>query len=57
VRLSPRVKRVYLYHWRPAPEPEPTWDSALLDREGEPRLAFDVLSEWVGRLRRARGRA
>ena len=53
--LSPRIKRVYLYHWRPAPEPFPTWDSALLDREGRPRLAYDVLHTWVRRAQRARG--
>jgi hypothetical protein len=55
VKLSRRIKRVYVYHWRPAPEPFPTWDSALLDREGRPRLAYDVLRTWVRRAQRARG--
>ena len=34
-RLSPRVRRVYFYHWT-APAPEATWDSALIDRRGPP---------------------
>ena len=34
--LSPRVKRVYFYHWAPAPTTLPTWDSALVDRRGAP---------------------
>ena len=37
--LSTRVKRVYFYHWAPAPTPNPTWDSALVDaRPSPPRL-------------------
>ena len=54
VRVSRRVKRVYLYHWRPAPEPNPTWDSALLDRSGLPRPAYEVFRIWVRRTQRAR---
>ena len=38
--LSPRVKRVYFYHWSPAPTPRPTWDSALVDRHDRPRPAY-----------------
>jgi len=42
-RLSPRVRRVYLYQWKPPPDP--TWDSALLGADGRPRPAYRVLSE------------
>ena len=52
--LSPRVKRVYFYHWAPAPTTRPTWDSALVDSATRPRPAYDVLLTW---LRRARHRA
>ena len=53
-RLSPRVKRVYVYHWRPSVDRRAQWDSALLDRRGEPRPAYDVLRRWVERATRAR---
>ena len=39
-RLSPRVRRVYFYHWV-APAPKATWDSALIDRRGKPRPAYN----------------
>ena len=52
--LSPRVKRVYFYHWSPAPTPDATWDSALVDAHDQPRPAYDVLYAW---LRQARHRA
>lgn len=42
VPLSPRVRRVYLYHWNPS-GPKDTWDSALLDTSGQPRAAFRVV--------------
>jgi hypothetical protein len=45
--LSPRVKRVYLYHWSPATVPHPTWDSALVDARDRPRPAYDVLRRWL----------
>ncbi|MGH2948472.1 MAG: hypothetical protein ACRDPC_19805 [Solirubrobacteraceae bacterium] len=44
--LSPRVKRVYLYHWTPS---SGTWDSALLDRRGRPRPAYHVVRSWLAR--------
>ena len=52
-RLSPRVKRIYLYHWEDA-GPTATWDSALLDRRGRPRPAYDVLARWVQRAEKAK---
>ncbi len=47
--LSPRVKRVYFYHWAPAPTPQPTWDSALVDKHERPRPAYRVLRAWLRR--------
>ena len=47
--LSPRVKRVYFYHWAPAPTTRPTWDSALVDRRSKPRPAYNVLLSWLQR--------
>ena len=54
-RLSPRIKRMYFYHWQPAMEPWATWDSALLDRHGRPRPAFKVLRSYVKKSAAARG--
>jgi hypothetical protein len=51
-RLSPRVRRVYFYHWT-APDPDATWDSALTDRRGRPRPAYTVVRTFVRRLRAA----
>ena len=45
--LSNRVKRVYFYHWSPAPTPFPTWDSALVDKHDRPRPAYEVLYAWL----------
>ena len=45
--LSKRVKRVYFYHWSPAPTPNPTWDSALVDANDRPRPAYEVLYAWL----------
>jgi hypothetical protein len=45
--LSKRVKRVYFYHWSPAPTPFPTWDSAFVNKHDRPRVAYDVLYEWL----------
>ena len=42
VPLSPRIQRVYLYHWN-ALSPLDTWDSALIAPNGASRPAFRVL--------------
>lgn len=42
-RLSPRVKRIYLYQWQASPRRREPWDSALLGANGAPRPAFWVL--------------
>jgi hypothetical protein len=44
--LSPRITRVYLYHWR-APRKATNWDSALLDARGRPRPAYRVLQRYL----------
>jgi hypothetical protein len=44
--LSPRIRRVYLYHWDPA-GPHDKWDSALVAANGTPRPAFRVLRNRV----------
>jgi hypothetical protein len=50
-KLSPRVRRIYFYHWQPATDPLPTWDSALVDKNGKPRPAYKVLAAWLKRER------
>lgn len=45
-RLSPRVRRIYFYHWV-APKPDATWDSALVDAKGAPRPALAVIKRFV----------
>jgi len=54
VPLSPRVRRVYLYQWRPGSDAEAVWDSGLVDRDGRPRPAYDVFRTWVIRFARER---
>lgn len=49
-RLSPRITRVYLYHWR-APSPVTNWDSALLGPGGRPRRAYHALARELERMR------
>jgi hypothetical protein len=55
-RLSPRIRRVYFYHWQPAKMRLPTWDSALVDRRGKPRPAYKVLRGWIRKLARVAAR-
>lgn len=50
--LSPRVRRVYLYHWRAQPGLT-TWDSGLVDSQGAPRPAYGVLRDRLQRPRSA----
>ena len=42
-RLSPRIRRVYLYQWQAGAERHEPWDSALIAANGLPRPAFGVL--------------
>jgi hypothetical protein len=52
-RISPRIRRIYLYHWR-APARFTTWDSALMDARQRPRVAYRVLRAWLEHARRTR---
>ena len=47
-RISPRITRVYLYHWN-ASTSQDSWDSALIDWAGRRRPAFAVLQAEVRR--------
>jgi hypothetical protein len=42
-RSSPRIARVYVYHWRAGEDT--AWDSALLAANGTPRAAYDTFAE------------
>ena len=42
VPLSPRITRVYLYHWNAGAAGE-SWDSGLIDRHGKSRPALAVM--------------
>ena len=55
VPLSPRITRVYLYHWN-AERRRDTWDSALIDPYGRARPALRVLQARVTSLLRAAAR-
>jgi len=54
--LSPRVRRVYIYHWMPQRAKLPTWDSALVDPRGRPRPAYDVLKRFIRKFAREAAR-
>ncbi|HEV2787303.1 MAG TPA: hypothetical protein VGV67_12975 [Solirubrobacteraceae bacterium] len=41
--LSPRVTRVYVYHWKS--RRKAVWDSALVSSRGTPRPSFEVFAE------------
>jgi hypothetical protein len=51
VPMSPRIRRVYLYHWN-AGGPGENWDSALLTPAGRPRPGYRVVERYLARARR-----
>jgi hypothetical protein len=51
-RLSPRIQRIYLYHWT-APSRFTTWDSAIMDPRMRPRPAYRALRTWLVNARRS----
>lgn len=53
VTLSPRISRVYIYHWNPGGTRD-SWDSALVNLDGTPRTSFRVVRDRVQALTRAR---
>jgi hypothetical protein len=44
--LSPRIERVYLYHWDGG-QPGLTWDSGLIGADGLERPAMAVVRRWL----------
>ncbi len=51
--LSPRIRRLYLYHWNVRTSRD-TWDSAFVSPAGGARPALRVLTTWLERERRRR---
>jgi hypothetical protein len=51
-RVSPRVQRVYLYHWDTGVGGGPTWDSGFVGPDGRARPALGVLQGEVARAAR-----
>ena len=51
-RLSPRVRRIYFYHWQPSRARLPSWDSALVDPRGRPRPAYRVVRSFIRKFAR-----
>ena len=47
-KLSPRIKRLYLYHWNSA-TPTDTWDSALVGSDGQARKTLDLIAKRLKR--------
>ena len=47
-RLSPRIERIYVYHWRAAPN-DTLFDAGLLDVDGRPRPAYREFVRAIGR--------
>jgi hypothetical protein len=54
VKVSPRVKRAYLYHWNTGvgsptdADDDRTWDSGLIGPDDQPRPALAVLQSFLG---------
>lgn len=46
-KLSPRISRVYLYHWNSSTRAD-SWDSAFIGADGKERPALDVLRKRLG---------
>jgi hypothetical protein len=47
-RLSPRVQRVYLYHWNTGAGDGRTWDSGLIGPDDQARPALLALQDLLG---------
>jgi hypothetical protein len=43
MRVSPRIKRVYLYHWNAATTTD-SWDSGLVGADGIARGAMNIVA-------------
>jgi hypothetical protein len=53
VPLSPRITRVYLYHWNSGTSRD-SWDSALFGLDGRPRSSFLVVKARIAKIAKAR---
>jgi hypothetical protein len=47
VGVSPRIERVYIYHWSVRPQ-DRTWDSALIGSDDRERPALNVVRQLLG---------
>jgi hypothetical protein len=47
-RLSPRVQRIYLYHWNTGVGDGTTWDSGLIGPDDKARPALQILAGTLG---------
>ena len=47
LKLSPRIKRVYVFHWD-AGGSDASWDSGLVDNQGNPRPALSIVQKALG---------
>jgi hypothetical protein len=54
--LSPRVRRIYFYHWMPSAKKHASWDSALVDPHGKPRPAYNVVRSFIRKFARLAAR-
>jgi polysaccharide biosynthesis protein PslG len=50
-KLSKRITRIYLYHWKAPDERRPRWDSGLVDRRGKTRPSLRTFQAQLRRLR------
>jgi hypothetical protein len=55
-KLSPRVRRIYIYQWQTAHVKLPSWDSGLVDPHGKPRPAYKVLKSYIKKFARLAAR-
>jgi len=55
-KLSPRVRRIYIYQWQTAHVKLPSWDSGLVDPHGKPRPAYKVLKAYIKKFARLAAR-
>jgi hypothetical protein len=49
VKISPRIQRVYLYHWDTGIAGGPTWDSGFVGPDGQARPALTTLQGVIAR--------
>lgn len=49
VKVSPRIQRVYLYHWDTGIAGGPTWDSGFVGPDGQARPALTTLQSVIAR--------